>query len=1247
METFALNDILKEYINSRFPNLLFSEKFFLNESLINICDDIVIWHHIKNKHSFYKHLYVNNYQYLDILLTLVFPYMNENFNYKNLFSFSDIFTLKAKQININLESPKYLISNFQYDHCIRNGNTCEERKIGIEYIQMNLLFIKETIKKTAHKLFVNWTSVKPYSMLNYKNSDIFKQTHKHFMNGIISIDNPLILQPGDFYEIIYHNFYLEVQKYKFLFYELFLNVEGQEKQIGVPYFLVIFNYYQSFLNSQSLFDKNICDNNVLQLTNALLTNDVLKFNNIQINNKFLKQLQKNNTQQNSCSFFLNFVKLINNFKNSWLIYYFLNNDKVITIEEYITLFQQTGVTIKNLYNYSKLLISESKNKKLELYPKFWVSLTPEQQTSFLNKINSVNYSSWFNVTNYLKRFYIDDLVQQKTVELYNNIHYGFIDKIFESRILNGSLSYLDFDNKKIADDYKKTYNFLNNTENTIDLFLNKKTVSWGTLISVHWLQQIVFFHKYLNHRVLFITGSTGVGKSTQMPKLLLYSLKIFDYKNSGGIICSQPTINTVKSITAVVHKQLNLRNSDSHVSLSFRGDKRETPPNHLYLQIVTDGILFEAINNNLLLYDNKNIFDIIIVDEAHQHNLNMDLILTLLKYSVLINNDIRLVITSATMDDDEPIYRRYYRDINDNLLCPINLQLKTQKLDRHVIDRRIHVGSKTLYEIKENFIADKTEIETVKMILNTSSTGDILVFQVGAADILNLVKQINIETPDTYLAIPYFSGLSEEIKSVLDNFDTNRSKITIPKNVDFHTAKIDEILDSTRKQYSRYIIVGTNKVEASVTIDSLRYVVDNGKRKFIEYDFHILNYKEEPYFDISEQSRKQRKGRVGRVAEGTVYYLYDKHSKENIKTLYSITTDNLCSVLLKLIKKKDNKITLTFLKDMNFNNITNEQLKELVTKNYVSVNYIGNPAIYDYEQSVIPNVLNLDGFSYDILNDEFGVFYIIHPNETELNRNILGKICKVNPFIKLDDIILKKHQITSKKMQHFWNMLISYNLIYKKFNDYIITSFGIQVTELSNKIMQQTILSKGKEKEYIVIDDKKIKFLEFIISYLYYPNDFIFSSIIALYIATENEILKIFRKNKLQKIYSNRDHEFDTAIDIVYLLEKTSKENEDFNGEILQKFILIRNCLLQKNNQKVSLNLCESKQYSINLNEITLALSKGFKFFIITKMNGFYIKMDEKYKNKSEIMKKNKYHNNYIYFYANEADKTVTGLCGL
>ena len=73
-----------------------------------------------------------------------------------------------------------------------------------------------------------------------------------------------------------------------------------------------------------------------------------------------------------------------------------------------------------------------------------------------------------------------------------------------------------------------------------------------------WLAQINFFNHYINHQIIFVTGSTGTGKSTQVPKLIMYALKMYDYKNNGKIICTQPRIPPTENNAVRISEELGV-----------------------------------------------------------------------------------------------------------------------------------------------------------------------------------------------------------------------------------------------------------------------------------------------------------------------------------------------------------------------------------------------------------------------------------------------------------------------------------------------------------------------------------------------------------------------------------------------------------------------------------------------------------------------------------------------------------------
>jgi hypothetical protein len=381
--------------------------------------------------------------------------------------------------------------------------------------------------------------------------------------------------------------------------------------------------------------------------------------------------------------------------------------------------------------------------------------------------------------------------------MYQHIRDKLIDITFETHIMKGLLSEFIFeknltDNSYLGNSYSEknknrylnlkkyvfdmksddytncndylnnAYYFLNNSTyselNDINRNGSKKTYfqllcsdyRWYSFYSMDWVSQINFFHKYINNRVIYITGATGQGKSTQVPKLFLYSLKMIDRNERGKIICSQPRINPVIGNSEQISYELgvpivetsinykkNIKTFNPYVQYNTQNESHlVTPHNGLLLKVVTDKLLFmellknpffkdikkshnenkgyDCIENNI--YKKNNLYDIIIVDESHEHNTNMDFILTIARDTVRINNSLKLVIVSATMSDDEPIYRRYYREIDDNLLYPYSLYNAELNLNRFYVDRRLDIsppGETTQHKIIEYYLKEDPPNYTV------------------------------------------------------------------------------------------------------------------------------------------------------------------------------------------------------------------------------------------------------------------------------------------------------------------------------------------------------------------------------------------------------------------------------------------------------------------------------------------------------------------------------------------------------
>ncbi|QGR53984.1 RNA helicase [Moumouvirus maliensis] len=801
--------------------------------------------------------------------------------------------------------------------------------------------------------------------------------------------------------------------------------------------------------------------------------------------------------------------------------------------------------------------------------------------------------NWFNINKYIRRTY-PNFVERDLATINYIIHLSIrnklIDVIFESLIYHGLLS--DFypnptitDNTIIelsinsTDDRKKTsykqkqikkeyftgenlvdyesnaYYYItnepfknlpgivsrdypknNNYKKTYFDFLTSDQI-WTFTYAMNWVSQINFYHHYINNRVLYITGATGVGKSTQVPKLLMYSQKMIDYNPNGKIVCTQPRVTPTVENAETISRELgvpirmyssvynkNILSSRYEVQFKHQKEQHLDRNADYFLRIVTDGTLLEEMTNSPFLtksipdpsaldieenklewtrvFNNANIYDIVIVDEAHEHNANMDMILTLARDTTYLNNSIKLVIVSATMEDDEPIYRRYYRTINDNRAFPLSSFISTNLLDRANMDRRIHIsppGRTTQFNIQDIYLS-KAESDAINtnnfvdfginktiQIANSTTEKNILLFLTGQADIRKAINEINSKTPSNIIALGYYGEMTDEMKAFIAKIhETLPTYTRYKEDVD-----LDE-KDVTRRvspgTYTRAVIIATNVAEASITLKNLRYVVDTGYAKVVVFD-PLESISKTLTLPISNSSATQRRGRVGRLESGVVYHMYDENKIKYNKTAYKIADSNIRDLLVKFIKAdaRDTHIvspnndinmiknlktidgykTLPRQNDLIYKILKNPKpFLSLLTKNYLLIpdlddanqyyTYYGktdgkmysnrdleynlttylrnNHDDYDYQENLKFFSRAYTGYDDYILEDQELTFYIIHPDENVIQRNLYtGEMIgiKFNPSVTeaYYYYLLRFNNITnqSKIDYHDFNLL-KYNL---------------------------------------------------------------------------------------------------------------------------------------------------------------------------------------------------------------------------
>jgi len=798
-------------------------------------------------------------------------------------------------------------------------------------------------------------------------------------------------------------------------------------------------------------------------------------------------------------------------------------------------------TPKNIYNYCKSMVSYMDDKFVQKFvqiPHHWVSLKPNLIEMILIRLldiptgytdfrkNNWNGFNWFSIGNYIKKIYPNVIEKIDFIKINHLLHLSIrtklVDAVFESLIYHGLLS--DFrPNKSITDENTNTAGFSEqyqldqilkqyftgavktNFETNAYYYITGKPykqlgnyfkdiislgLNWPFIYAMNWASQLNFYHHYANLRVMYITGGTGVGKSTQVPKLLLYGQKMIDYNSNGKIICTQPrvapTVGNAERISVemgVPIKKFNSRYDEkiatSNYYVQYKHQKGSHIDRHInsFLRIVTDGTLWEEIKKSPFMTRSKqdpyaididgnaidwvqtylasNIYDIIIVDEAHEHNHNMDLILTLARDACYVNNSLKLVIVSATMEDDEPIYRRYYRTINDNRAYPLSAFIENQPHDRANMDRRIHIsppGKTTPFKVTPHYLPQyesdainennfvQAGIDKTIQVINATTKGDILLFMSGQADIHEAVKQINSKTGPDIIALGFYSEMTEADKEFVGHIDDNLPLYTRYKD-DVLLEEKNVFRRVPKGTYTRAVIIATNVAEASITIRSLRYIVDTGYAKVAIFD-PLEGVGKTLTLPISKSSSTQRMGRIGRRAPGDFYPLYSAEKIINNKTAYKITDINIRDIMVSLLKS-DSRDSFIITPDNDINAILNLRRMEgsragsnliydflknprpyldIIKKQYLYMPDISDPKqyyifygitnkeTYPTLQSIMDNFdkyllnnhddydyqLNTEifrsrgytGYNVDILADTKLTFYIIHPEENIIHRNL-------------------------------------------------------------------------------------------------------------------------------------------------------------------------------------------------------------------------------------------------------------------
>jgi ATP-dependent helicase HrpA len=361
-----------------------------------------------------------------------------------------------------------------------------------------------------------------------------------------------------------------------------------------------------------------------------------------------------------------------------------------------------------------------------------------------------------------------------------------------------------------------------------------------------------------NHAVVILAGETGSGKTTQIPKMCLAAGR----GSTGRIACTQPRRVAALSVSRRVAEELGVQ-WGREVGCKIRFNDETT--RDTVVKFLTDGMLLAEVQGDPLLRD----YDTIIIDEAHERSLNIDFLLGHLRTLRYKRPELKIVITSATIDTEA--FSKAFDD------API-IQVEGRTYPVEVIYAPLdELGSDAAEGDEREARAEALHyidgaVEAIERIVRDSQGGDILVFLPSERDIREVSDQLSGRRLRDCELVPLFGRLS--------NVEQQR------------------VFAATQR---RKIVLATNIAETSLTIPGIRFVVDTGLARLSRYSPQART-RRLPIEPVSQSSADQRKGRSGRVSDGVCIRLYsEKDFLERPRfTQPEIQRANLADVILRM-----------------------------------------------------------------------------------------------------------------------------------------------------------------------------------------------------------------------------------------------------------------------------------------------------------------------------------------------------------
>jgi ATP-dependent helicase HrpA len=359
------------------------------------------------------------------------------------------------------------------------------------------------------------------------------------------------------------------------------------------------------------------------------------------------------------------------------------------------------------------------------------------------------------------------------------------------------------------------------------------------------------------NQVVIIAGETGSGKTTQIPKMCLEIGRGIE----GKIGHTQPRRLAARSVATRLAQELE---TELGTAVGFKVRFQDQVQESSYIKLMTDGVLLAEMQQDRFL----NQYDTLIIDEAHERSLNIDFILGYLKELLPKRPDLKVIITSATIDPESFSKHFYDAPIIEVTGRTYPVEVRYRPLEETELDSTT-LGDKYDNELINGIFAAVEE-------LHREGPGDILLFMNGEREIRDASEALQKRNYSNTEVLPLFARLSA----------SEQNRIFAPHS-------------------KRRIVLATNVAETSLTVPGIKYVIDTGTARISRYSYKS-KVQRLPIEPISQASANQRKGRCGRTEAGICIRLYSEEdflSRDEF-TAPEILRTNLASVILQMLSLK-------------------------------------------------------------------------------------------------------------------------------------------------------------------------------------------------------------------------------------------------------------------------------------------------------------------------------------------------------